>query len=147
MRLLVEGRDLHITDVTFGMRFDGVDADHVADDFDVERIVPALAHDGKRDRRIDRSAHFLDRLLERQTRDRLVVEMRDQVIRHQASLGGGRVVDGRDNLDDAVLHRDLDAETAEFTARLDLHVPEILRAHVGGMRIERRQHAVDRGLR
>ena len=90
------------------------------------------------------SAHLLDGLFKRQPRDLLVVEMRDQVVGHQAGLRGRRIVDRRDDLDDAVLHRHFDAETAEFTARLHLHVAEILRAHVGRMRVERRQHAVDR---
>ena len=125
-------------------RLDGVDADHVAHDFDVERLILALAHDRQRDRRIDRTAHLLDRLLERQADDLLAVEMGDQIVGLQASLGGRRVVDGRNDLDDAVLHGDFDAEAAELAARLHLHVAEILRTEVGGVRIERRQHAVDR---
>ena len=42
-----------------------------------------------------------------------------------AGLGGGRIVDRRDDLDQPVLHRDLDAEAAELAARLDLHVAEV----------------------
>ena len=50
---------------------------------------------------------------------------------------------GRDDLDEALLHRDLDAEAAELAAGLHLHVAEALRVHVARMRIERGQHAVD----
>src|SRR5262249_16002070 len=52
----------------------------------------------------------------------------------------------RDDLDQAVFHRDLDAETAELAARLHLHVAERLRLHVTRMRIEAGEHAVDRGF-
>ncbi len=50
---------------------------------------------------------------------------------------------GDDHLHDAVLHGDLDAEAAELAARLHLHVAVVLRAEVGGVRVERREHAVD----
>ena len=59
---------------------------------------------------------------------------------------GGRVVDRRDDLDEAVFLRDLDAETAELALGLGPHVLEALGVKVARMRIERRQHAVDRGL-
>src|SRR5206468_12549173 len=52
--------------------------------------------------------------------------------------------DRRHDLDQAFLHRDFDAEAAEFTARGDLHVAEALGVHVARMRIEPGQHAVDR---
>jgi hypothetical protein len=55
-------------------------------------------------------------------------------------------VDGRDNFHKAVFGGDFDAEAAEFTAGLHLHVFEIARVHITGMRIEMRDHAVDRGI-
>ena len=63
-----------------------------------------------------------------------------------AGLGGGRVVDRRHDLDQAVFHRDFDAEPAELAAGLHLHVAEALGVHVARMRIEAGQHAVDRGF-
>ena len=143
MRLLVEGGDLDVDQVAFGAGLDGVDADHVAHDLDVEWLVLALAHDGERDRRVDRPAHLLHRLLERQAHDLLVVEVGDEVVGLQAGLGGRRVVDGRDHLDHAVLHRHLDAEPAELATGLNLHVAEVLGIEVGGVGIEGGQHAVD----
>ena len=49
-------------------------------------------------------------------------------------------------LNQAVLHRDLDAEPAEFAAGLHLHVLEALRIHVAGVRVEAGQHAADGAL-
>ena len=76
----------------------------------------------------------------------LVVEMGDDVVRHHAGLGGGRVVDRRNDLDQAVLHRHFDAKPAELAAGLDLHVLEALGVHVARVRIEPVEHAVDRVL-
>ena len=143
MRLLVEGRHLDIADVVFAARLDRVDADDVADDLDLERVLDALAHDRQRDRGVDGTAHLLDRLLQCQAVDRLVIQMRDEVVGLDAGAGRRGVVDRRDDLDDAALHRHLDAKAAEFAAGLHLHVLEVLAVEIGGMGIERREHAVD----
>ena len=145
--LLVEGGDADIADVVaLGVVLHRVDVDHVARDLDVERILGALAHDGERDRRIDRPAHLLHRLLQGEAENLLLVEMGDEIAAHQAGARGGGILDRRDHLDDAILHRDLDAEAAEFAAGLHLHVAEMLRVEIGRMRVERGQHAVDRRL-
>jgi hypothetical protein len=60
-----------------------------------------------------------------------------------AGAGGRRVVDRRHHLDEAVFHRDFDAEPAELAARLHLHVAEVLGIMKLRMRIERGEHAVD----
>ena len=69
--------------------------------------------------------------------------MGDQIVRLHAGASGGGSVHRGDDLHDAVFHRDLDAEAAEFAARLRLHVAEILGVEESGVRIERTQHAVD----
>ena len=69
--------------------------------------------------------------------------MRDDVVGHDPGLGGGRVVDRSHNLNQAILHGDLDAKAAELAAGLHLHVAEALGIHVARMRIEPSQHAVD----
>ena len=94
----------------------------------------------------DLAAHLLDRLVERQAHDRLAVERGDEVARLQAGFGGGRAVHRRHHLDQAVFHRDFDAKAAELALGLDLHVAEVFLVQVARMRIERGQHAVDRGL-
>ncbi len=83
VRLLVEGRDLDVNDIALEPRPDRIDADHVAHDAHVERIILAPAHDGEHDRGVDRPTHLLDRLLEREADDLLAVQMRDQVVGHQ----------------------------------------------------------------
>ena len=125
----------------FDARAHRADADVVAHQRDVDRIVLALADDLEADLGVDRSAHLLDRLIEGETLHGFVVEIGDDVVGHDAGLRRRGVVDRRDHLDQAVFHRDLDAEPAEFTAGLHLHVAEALRIHVAGMRIEAGQHA------
>ena len=70
--------------------------------------------------------------------------MRSPLIMPACAAGVSSI--GDDHLDHAVLHRDFDAEPAEFAAGLHLHVAEMLRIEIGRMRIERGQHAVDRRL-
>ena len=106
----------------------------------------ALAHDGQLDLGVDRAAHLLDRLVEGEALHLVFVELGDEIVGQHAGLGGGRLVDRRDDLDQAVFHGDFDAEAAEFAARLHLHVAERFRLHVAGMRIEAGEHAVDRGF-
>ena len=76
----------------------------------------------------------------------VAVEMGDEVAGLEAGIGGRRVVDRRHDLDQAVLHRHLDAEPAELAAGLHLHVVEVLGIQVVRVRVERGQHAVDRAL-
>jgi hypothetical protein len=121
-------------------------ADDVAGDRYLDRLVGALAHDLEPDLGVHRAAHLLDRLVQREALHGFVVEMGDDVVGHHAGLGRRGLVDRRHHLDEAVFHRDLDAEPAELAAGLHLHVAEALRIHVARMRIEPLQHAVDRGL-
>ena len=144
LRLLGEGADADIADIlVFGVRLDRAHADDVADDLDVERFL-AFAQDGQRDRRIDLAAHLVDGLVEGETLDLLAIKLGDEIVGHDAGPGGGRFVDRRHHLDDAVFHGHFDAQPAEFAAGLHLHVLEALGGHVARMRIERGQHAVDR---
>ena len=62
------------------------------------------------------------------------------------SSRGRRLVDRCDHLDEAFLHRDLDADPAELALGLHLHLPELVRAHVARVRVERGEHAVDGAL-
>ena len=92
---------------------------------------------------VDRAAHLVDGLVQVEALDRLAVDLRDDVVGENPGTRGRRVVDRRDDLHEAVFHRHLDAEAAEFAAGLHLHVTEALGVHVARMRIERGQHAVD----
>ena len=145
--LLVEGGDADIGDVVaFDARAHRADADVVAHQRDVDRIVLALADDLQLDLGVDRPAHLLDGLVEGEALHGFVVEIGDDVVGHDAGLRRRRVVDRRDHLDQAVFHRDFDAEAAELAAGLHLHVAEALGVHVARMRIEAGQHAADRGF-
>ena len=74
------------------------------------------------------------------------VDAGDAVARLDAGLGGGRAVDRRDHLDQAVFLRDFDADAAELALGGDLHVVIGLGVHVAGMRIEIGHHALDGGV-
>jgi hypothetical protein len=118
-------------------------ADDVAGDGDVDRLVGALAHDAQSDLGVDPPAHLFDGLIECHAVHRLVVDMRDHVIGADAGLRRRGIVDRRYDLDEPILHRDLDTEAAELAARLHLHVAEALRIHVARMRVEPVEHPVD----
>ena len=72
--------------------------------------------------------------------------MGDHVAGLHARARRRRIVDRRYDLHQAVLHRDFDAQPAELAAGLHLHVAVGLLVHEAGMRIQRCQHAVDRGF-
>ena len=95
------------------------------------------AHDGELDLGVDRPAHLVDRVGQVEADHRLAVDVGDEVAGLDAGLGRRRVVDRRDHLDDAVLHRDLDAEAAELALGLHLHVGEAFGVEIARMRIER----------
>ena len=141
--LLVEGGQSDIGHVTFDMGTDRRDLDHGPIHGDVERLIAALAEQAQVDLAVDRPTHLLDGLAERQSHHRLAVDVGHEVAGLDPCLRGGRVVDRRDDLDQAVLHRDLDAESAELALGLDLHVPIFFGVQIARMRVERGEHAVD----
>jgi hypothetical protein len=55
---------------------------------------------------------------ELQAANLFAIDLGDIVAGEHAGLGGRRVVDRRDDLDEFVFHRDLDAEAAELTLGL-----------------------------
>jgi len=145
--LLVEGGDADVADVIgLDMGPYRADANVVAHQRDVDRIVLALADDLESDLGVDRPAHLLDRLVQREALHGFVVEIGDDIVGHDAGLRCRRVIDRRDHLDQPIFHRDFDAEPAELAAGLHLHVTKTLGVHVTRMRIEACQHAGDRGL-
>ena len=141
--LLGEGRDADISDVVQRPRTDRLDLDHVALEHHVERLLVA-APDRELDLGICRPTHLVDRFRQGQAEYRFAIEMRDDVARKNAGAGGRGLIDRRDHLDHAIFHGDLDAEPAELALGLDLHIFEVLRAEIARMRVERRQHAIDR---
>ena len=146
-RLLVERADPDIADVAaIGVEADRLDLDDFALDRDVDRLVGALALDLQLGGGVDRPLHLVDGLLQGQALNRVAVDVGDQIARHDAGLRGRRAIHRRDHLDEAIFHRDLDAEAAELAVRGLLHVVPGLLVHVARMRIERGDHAVDGAL-
>src|SRR5271165_6588408 len=127
------------------MRADRLNANHRTGQLDVEGFLP-LTPDRQLDITPNQAAHFLDRLRKGHPLNRIAIEVGDQVARLQAGARRRGIVDRRDHLDEAVLHRHLDPEPAELAAGLNLHIVEVLRVQIIRMRVERSQHAVDRRL-
>ena len=75
--------------------------------------------------------------------DLLLVESGDEITALESRFGRWRILDGRDDFDQAVLHRHFKPEAAELALGLHLHIAELLRIEIGGMRIEGHQHAID----
>ena len=146
-RLFVELRDADVADVlVLLMRLHGFDVDFRARELDVDLLLVLAAKDRQLDRRVDDAAHFLDGLIERQALHAFVVDAGDQVAGLDAGARGRRVVDRGHHLDEAIFLRDLDPQTAELALGLGPHILESLGVEIARMRIERRQHAVDRGF-
>lgn len=142
------GVDLELGDAQVGvagfedLALDTLDLDDGALEFDVERSA-AIADDGQGDRGAGLAAHAVDRFGHRLALGRLAVDLHDQVAGLDAGAGRGGVVDRRDHLDEAVFAADLDAQAAELAAGAFLQLGEVLRAEVGGVRVEVAEHALD----
>ena len=117
--------------------------DLLALDAHADGLGGALSYDGQIDAGADVALHLLDRLGQGQAAHLLAVDLGDEIAGKDAGLVGGRALEGRDHLDEFVLHGDLDAETAKLAAGLRPHVRRFLGVHVTRMRVEGGQHAVD----
>ena len=122
------------------------DLDDVPGDGDPEGPVHAFAHDGEHDVGAGLSAHQLHRFGQRHPLHRGVVEPDHQIPRLDAGALRGGVVDGRDHLDEPVLHADLDPQAPELAARARLQLLVVVGYEVGGVRVEPGQHPADRVL-
>ncbi len=125
------------------MRLDAFHLNHCTGQGHVERRA-AIANQGQGDFLADLAAHLVDGFGHGLAAGWLAVDLDDEVASLNAGLRRRGVVDRRDNLDEAVLGADFDAQAAEFTAGAFLQLGEIFRAKVGRMRIEVAEHALDR---
>src|SRR5262249_57750615 len=99
MGRVAEAGDLDIDDVALEARLDRIDANDVADDDHVERLVAWLPRDPERNRGVWRTAHLVYGLVEAEPQNVLTIDGDDDVVCLQAGLGGGRVVNGRHHLE------------------------------------------------
>ena len=121
-------------------------ARHVDDgprDGDLDGAGHSFAHDREDDVGAGLSAHHLHGVGQRHPLHRSVVEPDDQVSRFDAGLLRGGVVDRRDDLDEPVLHADLDPQAPEFAARARLQLLVVVGNEIGGVRVETGQHPAD----
>ena len=109
----------------------------------VEGLLLTLTQNGQRHLGAGRTFHLVDGIVQRHAYDRLAVDAGDAVARLDAGAAGGRAVNGRHHLDQAVFQRDLDADAAELALGGDLHVAIGLGVHVAGVRIKARDHALN----
>jgi len=87
--------------------------DRGADDRQLDRRVLPLARDPQPDLSVGGPAHPLERLVEGHPSGRHAIDLRDDVIGHDAGPGGGRAPDRRDDLEQTILQVDVDAQSAE----------------------------------
>ena len=73
------------------------------------------------DGRVDPTAHLLDRLTERHADDLLTVKLGDEIVGQNAGMCRRRVIERRDHFENAVLHRQLEADAAKFATALGLN--------------------------
>ena len=117
--------------------------DDVAGNGDLEGPFLAFTDDGEGDVGAHLAAHDVDRFTQGHALDGLLVETDDQVAGlHAGALGRG-IVDGGDDLDEAVFHADFDAEAAEFAAGAHLQILEAVGVEIAGMGVEAGEHAAD----
>ena len=119
------------------------DLDDVPGDGDPDGPIHAFAHDGEHDVGAGLPAHHLHRIGQRHSLHRGVVEPDHQIPRLDAGALRGGIVDGRDHLDEPVLHADLDSQAPELAARARLQLLVVVGDEVGGVRVESGQHPAD----
>ena len=106
----------------------------------------AAPTNGQRHLGIRWPAHFIHGIRERHAGNQLAVNVGDEIGGLYSGLGSRRIVHRCDNLDDAVFHRHFHTKAAEFAPGLSLHLLKTFLVHVAGMRIEGRQHSIQRSF-
>ena len=105
-----------------------------------------LPRDGQGDLRAHGPAHFFHSRIQAHAHHRLPVYLHDEVPGLNPGLPRGGLVNGRDDLDQAVFHGHLDAQAAELPRGLLAHIAKGVGVHVVGVRVELREHPGQRGL-
>src|SRR5207302_1137219 len=144
-RLLLELPELHVRDTAAQVgRAHGLHADLLAGDVEILRLGPALAHDGDRHLRPGLAAHALDGVGKLHVFRDEAVDLHDAIAGQEAGPVRRRALDRRHHREDVVTQGDLDAETTEAPAGLDLHLLVTVRVEERAMRIEAAQGSLDR---
>ena len=148
VRFLVELGDADIADVAaFQMRAHRLNVDNLADDRELLNVPFRSALNSQLDRGVGLAPHLVYRFLERKALDRRVVDPGDQIASQQPGARRGRIVDWAHHLDQPIFHHHFEAQATEFLAlHAGLEVLQGFRIEIIRMRVEGRQHAVDRRL-
>ena len=118
-------------------------ADFFARDQHRERAVFVLAVNRKQHLGVGLTAHALDAFAQRQTLDRGVVDLDDQVVGLDAGPKCGGSFDRRDHLDQPVFLRDLDADADKLAGGAFVEFLERLLVEVLRVRVQAADHAGD----
>src|SRR5574341_117645 len=125
---------------------DALDLDGLADQGDVEGLRPPLPEDADGHLGSLGPAELAHRVHQGHVLGGLVLDLDDAVTGLDAGAIRRRAVDGGDDGEHPVLHRDLDAQAPEAPLGLHLHLPEGIGRHEGTVRIQGFQHALDRAV-
>src|SRR3990172_12002044 len=96
------------------LRLHALDADNLALEGDLEGLLVAFPDNGEADGGLGLAAHAFYRIIEAHAFHRRVVDLDDEVAGLQAGAERRRILDRGDDLDETVLHADLDAQPAEL---------------------------------
>ena len=129
--------------VIHARRLDALHLDDFTRERDLQRFGVALAQDRQLDLGLRLTAHLLDGIGQRQAFDRRIVDLENQVAGLEPGAVGRRILDRRDDFDQAVFHADFDAESAELALRADLQVLVGVGVEIRRVRVEIGQHAAD----
>ena len=141
-----KGVDVDDPDAILDLPLDRAELDLGAGDGQVERLVATATDDAQLDLGARRAAHLFDRLIKLQPVEQLPVDMGDVIAGLHARGKGWGVLGRSDHLDRAILHRDRQAEPAVIAVGGGAKRSVVRALHVGTVRIERGEHAVDRAL-
>ena len=146
-RVFLEGSDAQVAVLVVDtLGFHALDFDDFPRQREFDRLCFALADDGQLDLGLGFATHALDCIVQAHALDQFVVKLEDQIAGLDASAVRGRVLDRRNNFDQAILHADFDAQPTELALGTRLQILESVGVEVGRVRVEVGEHATD-GMR
>src|SRR5579862_1531273 len=146
VRFLVEGGNPDVTDIYFAVIFYRLHLDRRANQGNFEGLLPTRPEQGEVHLRSRGPAKKILHLVEVQTLQPLSVYGENAITGLYSGMRGRRVVDRRHHIDAAILGRNDEAHASVGARRLHLHFGKGLRIEIAGMRIEIRNHPVERIL-
>ena len=122
---------------------DALDLDDVAGDRYLQRPVHSFTDNRENNIGPGLATHDLDCVVQRHALDRCVIQTDYQIARLDTRTLRRRIVNRCNDLDESILHTDLDTQTAKLTGCSDLEFLELVNVKIGRMGVETGQHAAD----